>query len=73
LASRAVSYATPNENVGQLTAVVLIFEFAQPAPAFLVPVLIAVAGSVAASECIRRVIATRDKVAVSDRPVQTKA
>lgn len=56
-----------------LTAVVLIFEFTQPSPAFLVPVLIAVAGSVAASECIRRVIATREKAAMSDaRPAQMK-
>ena len=57
-----------------LTAIVLIVEFTQPTQAFLVPVLIAVAGSVATSECIRRVVTARNKVAVSDAgPMQIKA
>ncbi|SAL32863.1 chloride channel protein [Caballeronia humi] len=42
-----------------LTAVTLIFEFTQPSQAFLIPVLIAVAGSVAASECVSGVVAAR--------------
>jgi H+/Cl- antiporter ClcA len=42
-----------------LTAVALIFEFTQPSQAFLIPVLIAVAGSVAASECVSSVVAAR--------------
>ncbi|WP_144149161.1 chloride channel protein [Paraburkholderia sp. BCC1884] len=39
-----------------LTAIALIFEFTQPSPAFLIPVLIAVAGSVAASGGVRQIV-----------------
>jgi len=57
-----------------LTAIVLIFEFTQPTQAFLVPVVIAVAGSVGASECIRRVVEARKRAVVAGGvPAQLEA
>jgi H+/Cl- antiporter ClcA len=37
-----------------LTAIALIFEFTRPSPEFMIPVLIAVAGSVAMSSYVRQ-------------------
>jgi H+/Cl- antiporter ClcA len=48
-----------------LTAVALIFEFTQPSQAFLIPVLIAVAGSVAASECVSNLVTARAREGVA--------
>jgi H+/Cl- antiporter ClcA len=42
-----------------LTAVALVFEMTQPSQAFLIPILIAVAGSVATSEWVRSARAAR--------------
>jgi H+/Cl- antiporter ClcA len=55
-----------------LTAVALIFEFTQPTQEFLVPVLIAVTGSVAASECARRLVDARCK-AISESSAASPA
>lgn len=49
-----------------LTAVLLVFEFTEPAQSFLVPVMFAVAGSVAASEAMRRAMAAREKSLLPD-------
>ncbi|MGF6574835.1 H+/Cl- antiporter ClcA [Paraburkholderia sp. GAS333] len=45
-----------------LTALALILEFTQPSQEFLIPMLIAVAGSVLAAECARRVLPAPETV-----------
>lgn len=46
-----------------LTALALIFEFTQPSQAFLIPVLIAVSGSVLTAECMRNTLPVPKTVA----------